>query len=60
MKRDLRRPMTPALCRLYDEGASALKTGESCPYEPPKRHGDETRAWLWRQGLEDESIRTLI
>ena len=48
-----RRPKSKCLTDLYDAGAEAAKNNEPCPYEPAKDHGDDTRAWLWKQGFED-------
>lgn len=49
-----RRPSTKALRDLYDAGVRAAKDGTPCPYDAP-RHGNSTRAHIWRQGFEDET-----
>lgn len=49
-----RRPRTPSLAAIYDEGAAAAMAGGLDPYARRKQRGDDTRSWLWRLGFEDE------
>jgi hypothetical protein len=54
-----RRPRLAGLAVYYDEGWEAAE-GASCPYEPPKAHGDGIRAHLWTHGAEDRHTARLI
>lgn len=56
MKRRGKRPVTPYLIALYDEGLSAHEAGRpktDNPYEGSDKHGDDIRAGFWRDGWTD-------
>lgn len=56
MTRRGRRPITPYLIALYDEGRAAYEGGlaeTANPYLGTDNHGDDTRAVFWRDGWTD-------
>ena len=55
-----RRPRTRSLRRIYDEGTESAQKGSDCPYEPPQEHGDDIRAYFWRNGYDDEQTERSI
>jgi hypothetical protein len=51
-----KRPTTPCLIALYDEGRIAHEAGQpqtENPYEGSGKHGDDIRAAFWRDGWTD-------
>lgn len=56
MKRRGKRPITPCLIALYEEGLAAHGRGlteTDNPYEGTGKHGDDIRAGFWRDGWTD-------